>query len=141
MKRSLLPRGLSLLSVVAMAAFVAACSASGQMAEFWRPISEPNIQMSIEKAQAKLDFDISQCRCGIFPTNVPRNDQIEFQPDRQRMTQTSVTVTKDDNGGCMQRPSLVVAECMRARGWEVTKCSGRVPTAGGGALCAGYMLD
>ncbi len=120
---------------------LAACGPS-QIAEFWRPISEPNIQMSLEKAQTKLDFDLSQCRCGIFPTNTVRSNAIEFQPDKQRLTETSVTNTADEaNDDCMLRPSLVVGECMRSRGWEVTNCSGRMPLAGGGALCAGYAID
>ncbi|MDD5585727.1 MAG: hypothetical protein PHY92_02080 [Alphaproteobacteria bacterium] len=124
------------LSVVAL---LVACSS--QIAEFWRPISEPNLLMSPQKAQSKLDFDLSQCKCGIFPENVPPSDQIAFQPDKQRFAETSVTVTENRSGDCIMRPSLVVAECMRARGWEVTKCSGRMPLAGGGALCAGATVD
>jgi hypothetical protein len=115
-----------------------ACS---QTAEFWRPISEPNLLMSPGKAQSKLDFDLSQCKCGIFPTNVPAQDQIAFQPDKQRLAETGVTVTENRSGDCIQRPSLVVAECMRGRGWEVTKCSGRMPLASGGALCAAASVD
>ncbi len=118
---------------------IAACST--KVAEFWRPISEPNILLPIDKGQAKLNFDLSQCRCGIFPTNTPQNDQVAFQPDKQRLVQTGVTSTANDDGKCMQRPSLVVSECMRARGWEVTKCSGRMPLASGGSLCAGASVD
>ncbi len=128
--------------LVALAALVtlAACGPT-HIAEFWRPISEPNLQMPLEKGQVKLDFDLSQCRCGIFPSNVTQSEQIEFQADKQRLAQTAVTVTSEDHGDCIQRPSLVVAECMRTRGWEITKCSGRMPLAGGGALCAGYAVD
>ncbi len=115
--------------------FLAAC-VMGQPVEFWRPISDPNTLLTPEKAQAKLDFDLSQCHCGIFPSNVPQPDLIAFQPDQQRYAETSVTRTAKDGSACVQRPSLVVAECMRARGWEVTTCSGRVPLASGGALCA-----
>ena len=100
--------------------------------------------MPLEKAQVKLNFDLSQCRCGIYPTNVPTDQLAEFQPDKQRLVETSVTRTaaKDgDVGSCMQRPSLVVAECMRGRGWEVTNCSGRMPVAGGGAMCAATAAD
>ena len=121
---------------------LSACGPS-QIAEFWRPISEPNLQMPLEKAQVKLRFDLSQCRCGIFPTNVPTDELAEFQPDKQRLAETSVTRTakpSDNAASCAQRPSLVVAECMRGRGWEVTNCSGRVPVAGGGALCVGYSM-
>jgi hypothetical protein len=125
-----------LLAVLALAA----CDSTTNIAEFWRPISEPNIQLPLEKAQNKLDFDLSQCRCGIFPTNVPQSAAISYQSDKQRLAETSVTVTPQENGTCIQRPSLVVSECMRARGWEVTNCSGRMPLAGGGSLCAAYVL-
>lgn len=117
---------------------LAACANSS--AEFWRPISEPNIMMSLEKAQMKLDFDLSQCSCGIYPSNVPQPDLVNFMPGEQRFMETSVTRTLKGTDQCVQRPSLVVAECMRARGWEVTTCSGRMPVAGGGALCAGAKL-
>jgi hypothetical protein len=121
---------------------VASCG--GRVAEFWRPISEPNLQMPLERAQIKLDFDLSQCRCGIFPTNIAHNDMLEFQPDKQRLAETSITTTADDASDpttCVRRPSLVVAECMRGRGWEVTNCSGRMPLAGGAAMCAGFVPD
>ena len=118
---------------------IAACGPT-QVAEFWRPISDPNIQLSLDKAQKKLDFDLSQCRCGIFPTNMAQPDLAEFSPDKQRLAETSITVTPNDNGDCMQQPSLVVSECMRGRGWEVTNCSGRMPIPGGGSLCTSYVL-
>lgn len=127
------------LALGLLAFALAACA--GQAAEFWRPISEPNLLMPLKKAQSKLEFDLSQCNCGIFPLNVPPSDQTHFQPDKQRLVQTGVTVTKENSDSCIQRPSLVVAECMRARGWEITKCTGRMPIAGGGALCAAAMVD
>lgn len=113
---------------------LAACSSRPM--EFWRPISEPNLLLPFERAQSKLEFDLSQCGCGIYPSNVPQPDLIAFQPEKQRMIETGVTITGDDKGDCMQRPSLVVSECMRARGWEVTRCSGRMPIAAGGSMCA-----
>jgi hypothetical protein len=120
------------------------CACTDRVAEFWRPISEPNILLPLERAQVKLTFDLSQCQCGIFPTNTPQSDLIAFDPDKQRLTETGITITNkpgEDEHSCVQRPSLVVAECMRARGWEVTKCTGRMPIAGGGAICAGVPVD
>ena len=113
-----------------------------RIAEFWRPVSEPNILLPLEKSQRKLDFDLSQCRCGIYPRNSIHTDVVEFQPDNQRLAETSVTVTPtpDDNNSCHIQPSLIVSECMRNRGWEITNCSGRMPVAGGGALCASYAI-
>lgn len=108
------------------------------IAEYWRPISEPNLQMPLERAQKKLDYDLSQCHCGIYPSNVTHSDVVAFSPDQQRIAQTGVVVTPDAEGSCSRQPSLVVSECMRHRGWEITTCSGRVPVAGGGALCAAY---
>jgi len=133
MRRWLLP----CLFVVALIA----CDSDRNTAQFWRPISEPNLLMSQEKAQKKLDFDLSQCKCGIYPKNMTHSDIVEFQPDNQRMAETGVVVTPDDKGQCITQPSLVVSECMRGRGWEVTNCSGRMPLPGGGALCAGYDLS
>ncbi len=122
-------------------ALVSCSSTQSSTVEFWRPISEPNLLMSQDRAQHKLNFDLSQCRCGIFPTNIIQSDQIAFQPDKQRLAETGVTITETDSDGCMQRPSLVVSECMRARGWEVTRCSGRMPVPGGGSLCAGTVIE
>lgn len=119
---------------------LAACQ-SGPIAEFWRPISEPNMMLSLDKVQMKLDFDLSQCSCGIYPSNVPQPALQAFQPGQQRLAQTSVTRTQKNGESCMQQPSLVVGECMRARGWEITRCSGRMPVAGGGALCAATVLN
>jgi len=138
MRRWLLP---SVVVFIVAALALAACGGDTNIAEFWRPISEPNIQMSLDKAQHKLDFDLSQCRCGIYPTNITRNEMITDQPDKERLAETSVTITPDEDGNCMQRPSLIVSECMRERGWEVTNCSGRMPLPGGGSLCAAYALD
>lgn len=128
-------RHLKVLFAVMALVTVAAC-APRQVAEFWRPISEPNLQLQLDDAQKKLEFDLSQCRCGIYPANVSQPDLVNFQPDKQRYAQTSATITAQDGGDCIQRPSLVVGECMRSRGWEVTKCSGRMPLAGGASLCA-----
>jgi len=130
-----------LLAALTLVLALAACAPTGRVVEFWRPVSEPNTLLPLEQAQSKLDFDLSQCNCGIFPANVPQPELVAFQPDQQRMAETSVTRTAKEGGECMQRPSLVVGECMRTRGWEVTKCSGRMPLAGGGALCAAYVAD
>jgi hypothetical protein len=134
---SLLQHSRTTLAIGALLVLTA-CNGDMRVAEFWRPVSEPNVQMPLDKLQPKLDFDLSQCHCGIFPTNVTRTDIVAFQPDQQRLAQTSVTVTSDGNGQCMQQPSLVVSECMRSRGWEKTNCSGRMPMAGGASLCAAY---
>ena len=139
MRRWLLP----CLALLALAACeqMAAPSTNPTIAQFWRPISEPNLLMSMDKAQRKLDFDMSQCHCGIYPLNTPRSESSEFQPDKQRLAETSVTVTPNDKGECFEQPSLVVTECMRARGWEPTNCSGRMPLPGGGSLCTATTLD
>ncbi len=128
---------------VAIAAVVLAGCSSGpdSVTAFWRPISEPNVQMPLAKAQNKLEFDLSQCRCGIYPANVSHAEAVEFQPDMQRLAETSVTVTPDQDGQCMQQPSLIVTECMRHRGWEPTNCSGRMPLPGGGSLCSAYAVS
>lgn len=117
-----------------------ACTGSDQIAQFWRPISEPNLLMPLDKAQTKLTFDLNQCKCGVYPDNITHSDIIQFQPDKQRLAETGEVVTPNDDGQCMVQPSLVVSECMRARGWEETNCSGRMPLPGGGSLCAGYLL-
>jgi len=133
--------GLSLVCVfgAALVACQSGFAPDGRVAQFWRPISEPNILMSLDAAQQKLNYDLSQCHCGIYPTNASRDESIQFQPDRQRLAQTGVTVTPDENGQCLQKPSLIVTECMRQRGWEPTNCSGRMPLPGGGSLCAAYV--
>lgn len=131
----------SFIAFSLLCALLTACESAPppQVSQFWRPISEPNLLMTSDGAQKKLDFDLSQCHCGIYPTNATHNDIVTFQPDQQRMAETSVTVTPDDNGQCLQKPSLVVTECMRQRGWEPTNCSGRMPLPGGGSLCAAYV--
>jgi hypothetical protein len=127
---------LAMVVVVALAA----CGPD-RVAQFWRPISEPNIEMPLDKSQRKLDFDLSQCHCGIFPANVPHSEAVEFQKDHQQLAATGVTVTPSDSGQCMEQPSLVVTECMRQRGWEVTNCSGRMPMPAGGSICAATMIE
>lgn len=126
-------------SLFAVVLLLAACE-SPNIAQFWRPISAPNINMNLEDAQIKLEYDLSQCNCGIYPRTVPRSVAAAIDLDRQRLNQTGVT-TDEVRGQCVQRPSLVVGECMRSRGWEVTNCSGRMPVAGGGAVCAGYTTE
>jgi hypothetical protein len=130
-------RGLWLCLCLALLT-LSACG-SNRIAEFWRPISEPNLLMPLEQGQKKLDFDLSQCRCGIYPTNIERADIIQFQPDNERMAETGIVIIPNEDGQCMARPSLEVTECMRQRGWEVTNCSGRMPLPGGGSLCSGYV--
>ncbi len=122
----------------ACATLLAACETS-PVAQFWRPISEPNLLMTSETSQQKLTFDLSQCHCGIYPANAAHADIVAFQPDKQRLAETSVTVVPNEDGQCLQQPSLVVTECMRQRGWEPTNCSGRMPMPGGGSLCSAFV--
>ncbi|MBV8060694.1 MAG: hypothetical protein JO126_05995 [Alphaproteobacteria bacterium] len=132
--------GLTISALLPLAALVAlAACTQGNVAQFWRPISEPNIQLPLDKAQRKLNFDISQCHCGIYPTSTPRDEGVEFQEDKQRLAETGLTVATDKDNQCVQQPSLIVSECMRQRGWEETHCSGRMPLAGGGSLCSAYL--
>ena len=128
------------LAVLSLAcALVAGCaSSSPPPTQFWRPISEPNLLMPTDALNQKLQFDLSQCHCGIYPTNATRDDMIHMQADKQRLAATGVTIIPDEAGQCQQTPSLVVTECMRQRGWEPTNCSGRVPLPNGGSLCASY---
>ena len=128
------------LSACAVLLVLVACS-SDRIAQFWRPISEPNVEMPMDKLQRKLDFDLSQCHCGIYPSNVSHDETVQFQRDRQQLAATGVTITDNGAGACVQQPSLVVSECMRQRGWEPTNCTGRMPVAGGGSLCAAFKLD
>ena len=131
------------LLLIAVLFVVAGCAdhpPQDHIAQFWRPISEPNLEMGSDKAQKKLDFDVSQCHCGIYPGNVTHADIVQFSPDQQRLAQTSAAVKGDDQGQCLVQPSLVVTECMRQRGWEPTNCSGRMPLPGTGSLCASYVL-
>lgn len=136
MSRRLVVCSLALMSVLALSA-----CAEGKIAQFWRPISEPNILMPFDQTQRKLEFDLSQCHCGIYPANTSRDESVQFQPDKQRLVATGVSVTPNDRGQCVQQPSLVVTECMRQRGWEPSNCSGRMPLPGGGSLCAAYKIE
>jgi hypothetical protein len=129
-------------------AVLAACSGSSSSflfspppVQFWRPISEPNVLLQSDALQQKLEFDLSQCHCGIFPATAAHDDAVKFQADKQRLAQTSMTVTPDEEGACMQKPTLVVTECMRHRGWEPTNCSGRMPLPGGGSICASQRAE
>ncbi|MDR3451097.1 MAG: hypothetical protein P4M15_15365 [Alphaproteobacteria bacterium] len=127
------------MSALLLCVSLAACqSAPAPVSQFWRPISEPNLLMSGDALQQKLGFDLGQCHCGSYPANATHDDMVAYQPDKQRLAETGVTVTPNSDGQCLQLPSLVVSECMRQRGWEPTSCSGRTPLAGGGALCASY---
>ncbi len=114
-------------------------SNSPTISQFWRPISEPNLLMPMDQLQQKLQFDLGQCHCGIYPTNATHDDMVQYQPDKQRLAQTGVTIVPNKDGQCLQKPSLVVTECMRERGWEPTNCSGRMPLPGGGSLCTAYQ--
>lgn len=129
-----------LIALSLFCAFLGACdTTSSAVTQFWRPISEPNLLMPSDALQQKLGFDLSQCHCGVYPANATHDDMIAYQADKQRLAETSVTITPDENGQCLQTPSLVVTECMRQRGWEPTNCSGRVPVPNGGSLCAAYV--
>jgi hypothetical protein len=132
---------------LALAFLTVGCSSSPQ---FWRPISEPNVLLPSNKLQVKLGFDLSQCKCGIYPANISHDDNVAFQADRQRLMQTALTEDsdaalededKEENNSCKEKPSLVVTECMRSRGWEPTHCAGRMSLPNGGALCAEYDPD
>lgn len=88
---------------------------------YWKPISAPNVLMNANEAQGKLEFDLQQCKCGNFPKNIPTPIMMKYQPDQQRMVETSRYGSCGVNGA-------VLAECMRSRGWEPTLCAGRLPT-------------
>ncbi|MDE1901339.1 MAG: hypothetical protein KGI37_06830 [Alphaproteobacteria bacterium] len=135
-------RPLVILSLLCLAAVssLTACEES-PVAQFWRPISEPNLLMPQDQLQTKLTFDLNQCHCGTYPANATRDEMVKFSPDKQRLVETGVTITPDEEGECLQQPSLVVTECMRQRGWEPTNCSGRMPLPTGGALCTAYHPD
>ncbi|MEJ0061759.1 MAG: hypothetical protein WDO70_00775 [Alphaproteobacteria bacterium] len=126
-----------LVPVCAAVLLLAACE-SHNIAQFWRPISQPNIMMPLDQAQIKLEYDLSQCSCGIYPRNIPRSVQSQIDLDKQRLNETGVSTSVEVRGECIRKPSLVVAECMRGRGWETTNCSGRVSVSGGAAVCATY---
>lgn len=130
----------ALLCVAAL--MLAACSNSysERVAEFWRPISEPNTRLPLNDAQLKLEYDLSQCNCANFPKTMPKNLAMQFEPADQRMIETGLTTTLNDKAQCVREPGYVMTECMRARGWEITKCSGRMPVASGGAVCSAYVF-
>lgn len=129
---------------LAFLSVLAACSdfepLGGSSVAFWRPISEPNLLLPADTLQKKLEFDMSQCHCSVYPTNASRDEVLKFQPDKQRLVATGMTVGPDEeDGSCQQQPSLIVTECMRQRGWEPTTCSGRLPLPKGGSLCGTYV--
>ncbi|MER2519156.1 MAG: hypothetical protein ABTQ34_00510 [Bdellovibrionales bacterium] len=119
---------------------LAACGGRKTVAQFWRPISEPNIEMALDQSQRKLTYDISQCRCGVYPTNAFHSENVQFQRDKQRLAETGVTFTPNSSGECKNQPGLVLVECMRQRGWEPTNCSGRMPMPNGGSACSGFAV-
>jgi len=135
MRRHLVTLSLLCLALTGCENFSSTSSAT----QFWRPISEPNLLMPSDKLQTKLTFDLNQCHCGTYPANATRDDMVSFNPDKQRLVETGMTVAPDAEGQCLQQPSLVVTECMRQRGWEPTNCSGRIPLPGGGSLCTTYV--
>ncbi len=101
---------------------------------YWRPISDPNVFMPQSQAQTKLNHDLAQCRCSNYPMNYPHSEAAVMQPDLGRLAETSATKI-DTQTGCLTSPEGVLIECMRARGWEPTSCSGRLNTPGG-TTCA-----
>lgn len=130
-------------SALVLLLIVVACSGTGAREEprkqepsglavgsgYWRPISAPNVLLPVDEAQAKLEFDLSQCVCGIIPRNIPTPLMAQYQPDQERLAETS-------RGGACEHPNqYVLTECMRARGWEPTLCAGRLPTGSGGSYC------
>lgn len=133
---------LSLASALLAAACSSDSSSVGNLdlenVQFWRPISVPNVLLQSDVLQRKVAFDLSQCKCGVYPVNATRDDLVTFRPDEQRLAQTDATIVPDAEGQCHHNPSLVVSECMRHRGWEPTTCSGRLSLPNGGALCASY---
>lgn len=130
---------LSCLAVVVVLG-LAGCGNRKTVAQFWRPISEPNIEMALDQAQRKLMYDVSQCRCGVYPTNAFHSENVQFQRDKQRLAETGVTFTPNSSGECKNQPGLVLVECMRQRGWEPTNCSGRMPMPNGGSACSGFAV-
>lgn len=125
---------LKFVIIAALALLTSACAQQqgptvGQVAlgsGYWRPISAPNVLMPVDEAQAKLTFDFSQCRCGIFPKNIPTPVMAQWQSDQQRLAETSVQSVGGES--CPAVGQTVFAECMRGRGWEPTMCAGRLPT-------------
>jgi hypothetical protein len=106
---------------------------------YWRPISDPNVFLNSAQAGQKLNFDVSQCKCSNYPINVPHNEIGVIVPDQARLYETSAT-RFDVGRSCSTSPDAVLVECMRARGWEPTSCSGRVGTNGTSTQCATTIL-
>jgi hypothetical protein len=97
---------------------------------YWRPISNPNVNLGSTQAAQKLNFDLAQCRCNNYPVHVPHQEMGQMMPDVSRLAETSAT--KIDAGvGCSTSSNAVLIECMRWRGWEPSQCSGRMNTPGG----------
>ncbi len=112
---------------------LAACQdkpVSYSVLNYWRPIANPNVLMDQSHAQAKLEYDLAQCKCSNYPINVPHHEMAQIVPDQGRMMETAA-IKMDNNGACISTPTGVLIECMRQRGWEPTACSGRLETAGG----------
>ncbi|HVY13359.1 MAG TPA: hypothetical protein VHB73_07330 [Alphaproteobacteria bacterium] len=107
--------------------------------EYWRPISDPNVFMPPPQANTKLNYDLAQCRCSNFPANYPHADSATMAPDLGRMAETGARMV-DTQNGCVTTPQGVLLECMRARGWEPSSCSGRLETPGG-TSCALSIND
>lgn len=139
MHRSLL----SLLAVVAFALTLTACESSPTtypvVLNFWRPISNPTLLMQPQLAQSKLDYDLAQCKCSNYPINVPHQQLPLIAPDLGRLAETSAIKVDGPYDSCVTSPGAVLMECMRARGWEPTSCSGRMQTAGGTACALTVM--
>ena len=123
-----------LLVALTAAVLLAACDDDSYIQpvvlNYWRPISDPNVNLGGEQAHAKLNLDLAQCKCGNYPINVPHNEMGLIQPDRARLSETAAT-KMDIASGCVTSPDAVAVECMRARGWEPTPCSGRLAVPGG----------
>lgn len=130
-------RGVSLFSLIVLLG-LSAC-ANDHVAQFWRPISQPNILLPLDKAQEKLEYDLLQCTCGNLPKHIPMPTLTQYEPDQQRLLETQ-SVVQEEKESCVRKPSLAMGECMRTRGWEVTQCSGRMPVAGNGAVCTAYTF-
>lgn len=110
---------------------------------FWRPISNPNVYLTDSQSVEKLNYDLSQCKCGSWPINAPHQEIGIIARDKARLFETSATRFDTADGGCSTSPDAVLIECMRMRGWEPTACSGRIKSAGS-TQCAtslGYLND
>jgi hypothetical protein len=139
---------LTVLFALAFAAGLAACGSDDEapkvqlyptVLDYWRPISDPNVFMAQPNAQIKLNYDLAQCRCSNFPQDYPHYAAAQVAPDLGRLAETSADRV-DSATGCKTTPQGVLLECMRARGWEPTECSGRLATPGG-TTCALAIHD